>query len=78
MGTWEHMEKVNCGNPDITLALCPGVTYSKPTTGSRTIVTDVSAVAKNSTAYAFNFTLYNNLVRQLCLTLGEQVVVGTM
>lgn len=28
MGTWQKLMEVNCGNLDVVLALCPGITES--------------------------------------------------
>lgn len=52
-----HLENVNCGNPDISGPVSSG-SGLQPTSGSRTTETEVSAVAKRSTAYAPNFTVY--------------------
>lgn len=47
MSTWENLEKVNCGDLDVTLAVPLG-TKLLPTTGSRTEVTDTNARVMNT------------------------------
>lgn len=45
MGTWGNLEKVSCGNPDVALALCPGVMASLPPQAPKVSVPETSTAA---------------------------------
>ncbi len=52
----EYLGKVNCGNSDVKLVLCPWLADSYPPQASRTMETEINTAATSNITHASNFT----------------------
>lgn len=52
MSTWGKLEKVNCGNTNVTLVVCPGLAGSHPSKVQRITEMEMSVVATRSIVHA--------------------------